>query len=136
MWIGTVTVVYFYRCFSLPIPSFKLISVLDDVVHFATGGYLDKCSVITRHHVDVAVLLSMLSVQVLRRLYECLCVSMFSSSARIHLVHYILGMFFYPAVAFTSLLHLDSVGDAEISQAFSLCKNMILVAKHLTYRSV
>jgi len=124
VWIWTVTTVYFYHCFSLPIPSFKFISVLVNLIHYVTGGYLEKCAVITRHHVDVAIVLSMLSVQVFRRLYECVFVSVLSKGARMHLVHYILGMFFYPAMAFTSLLHLDSISDEEVSIAFSFCKNI------------
>lgn len=62
---------------------------------------------------DTAVVLSMLSLQVTRRLYESLFVSVFSSSARMHLLHYALGLFFYPAVALTALIHLDTVDHLE-----------------------
>ena len=80
------------------------------MIEFVTGGFLQRncASELTQNHFDVAVVLTMLSVQVVRRLYECLFVSVLSPSARMHLVHYILGMFFYPGVAFTSLLHMDS----------------------------
>ncbi len=61
-----------------------------------------------QQHTDVSVVLSMLSLQVARRLYERLFMSA-SSNARMHFLHYVLGMFFYPAVAFTALLHLDSM---------------------------
>lgn len=62
---------------------------------------------LTQQHVDVAVVLNILSVQVVRHLYERLFVSA-ASNARMHVLHYVLGMFFYPAVAFTALLHLNS----------------------------
>ena len=65
-----------------------------------------------QQHLDTAVVLSMLSLQVARRLYECLFVSVFSSS-RIHVLHYVLGLFFYPAVALTALLHLDTIDLGE-----------------------
>ena len=102
--------VYFNSCVlkrSAPIP------VLDDIITLITGGFPHhQCQLAPtqQQHVDTAVVLSMLSVQVVRRLYECLFVSVFSDS-RIHLVHYMLGMFFYPAVALTALLHMDVGGE-------------------------
>lgn len=108
MWVLGITVVYFNSCIlprSLPIP------LLDDIINLITGGFLhQQCQSMQQQHVDTAVVLGMLSVQVLRRLYECLFVSVFSDS-RIHLVHYILGIFFYFAVPLTALLHLDVRGE-------------------------
>lgn len=91
--------------------SYERIPVLDHIVNVTTGGFIQhKCASVAlqQEHVDVAVVLGMLSVQVTRRLYECLCVSVFSD-ARIHLLHYVLGVLFYTAVALTTLLHLDNV---------------------------
>ena len=108
LWIWSLTLTYFLRCIPIPLHIPKSIPVLSDVIMFVTGGFLrNNCSVVTQHHVDAAVVLSMLSFQVARRLYECLYVSVFSD-ARMHVLHYILGMYFYPAVAFTALLHLDA----------------------------
>ena len=105
-WILSISLVYSRSCVlfqSNPVP------ILDDLVSLVTGGYIShQCRSVLQQHTDTAVVLGMLSVQVVRRLYECLFVSVFSN-ARIHLVHYILGMFFYPAVALTALLHLDSM---------------------------
>ena len=102
-----MTLVYFCSCFSIP---FVSVPYLDRVITMVTGGFIrSQCrsSIPTQQqHVDVAVVLSMLSVQVARRLYERLFVSA-PSNARMHWLHYILGLYFYPAVAFTALLHLN-----------------------------
>ena len=108
MWILSITVVYFNSCI---LPQSPPIPLLDDVVTLITGGFLHhQCQSMKQQHVDIAVVLGMLSVQVLRRLYECLFVSVFSDS-RIHLGHYVLGMFFYFSVPLTALLHLDVGGE-------------------------
>lgn len=101
--------VYFQSCILV---RFRLPSVplLDEIVSVITGGFLrHQCqhTPLRQRHVDTAVVLSMLSLQVVRRLYECFFVSVFSD-ARIHLLHYVLGLFFYPAVALTALLHVDT----------------------------
>lgn len=109
MWILSISVVYFNSCVLVQSPPIPL---LDDIISLITGGFLHRqcrSAPMQQQRVDTAVVLSMLSVQVVRRLYECLFVSVFSDS-RIHLVHYVLGMFFYPAVALTALLHLDGEG--------------------------
>jgi 3-oxo-5-alpha-steroid 4-dehydrogenase 3 len=110
MWIVSITLVYFNTCI---LQKLKSIPIIDDIITLVTGGFLHhqcQSAPSQQQHVDTAVVLSMLSVQVVRRLYECLFVSVFSDS-RIHLVHYVLGMFFYPAVALTALLHVDHRGD-------------------------
>lgn len=98
--------VYFSAALSL-----QKVPVLNDMVDVLTGSFINlKCQSVAlqQGHVDVALVLGMLSVQVCRRLYECVFVSVFSD-ARIHLFHYVLGMWYYPAVALTSLLHLHTV---------------------------
>ena len=73
-----------------------------------TGGLLHReCTEVSQYHFNVFVVLLLLCVQVSRRLYECLYVSVFSTS-RMHLVHYVLGLYFYTAVGPTALLHLNS----------------------------
>ena len=119
-WIWSVSFVFFSTCLfqssSPPVP------LLDAVVSFVTGGYLQQqCWGVPlgQHHVDTAVVLSMLSLQVARRLCECLFVSVFADSSKIHLLHYALGLFFYPAVAFTALLHLDNTsGELKVFSLF------------------
>ena len=62
---------------------------------------------VSQREVDVAMVLLLVCVQVSRRLYECLCVSVFSES-RMHILHYVLGMYFYTALGPTALLHLTT----------------------------
>lgn len=112
-WIISITLVYFHTCVSIPYLLSKQIPILDDIILLITGDFLlDKCGSVPmqQQHVDTAVVLSMLSVQVTRRLYECLFISVFSD-ARIHFLHYVLGMFFYPAAALTTLLHLHTINS-------------------------
>lgn len=115
-WILSITLVYSCSCVPVPFLQYKQIPVLGDVVRFHIGEFLNlKCYLVPtqQQHMDTAVVLSMLSLQVTRRLYESLFVSVFSSSARMHLLHYTLGLFFYPAVALTALIHLDTVDRLE-----------------------
>ena len=63
------------------------------------------------HHTASYILL-LSTIQSFRRLYECIFVSKFSTSARIHLCYVILGFSFYPMVTVTILasagrIHLD-----------------------------
>lgn len=111
LWIVTLNLVYIHRCIPIPFSlDSKPILFLDSIIELITGGFLGRnCSLaLTQHHFDVVLVLSMLTFQVSRRLYECFFVSVLSPSARMHPVHYILGIFYYPAVAFTAILHLDS----------------------------
>lgn len=112
---------------------FEWIPVLDHVINTVTGESIPlacQSVMVQQEHVDVAVVLSMLSVQVLRRLYECLCVSVFSD-ARIHLFHYALGMLYYPMVAFTALLHLRNIKHSSESSVSSARKLLSIIPLEL-----
>ena len=111
-WIISITIVYFFHCVYLHCVR---VPILDNIIHLVTGNFLHMKCLLTfsQRHMDVIVVLSMLIVQVIRRLYECLYVTVFSD-ARIHLVHYILGLCFYPAAALTALLHLNVPSDKGI----------------------
>lgn len=112
VWILSVTLVFIHSCFLEELLQFPRLPVLDEAVSLVTGGFLHRhcpAAPMQQEHLDTAVVLSMLSLQVARRLYESLFVSVFSKS-RIHVLHYVLGMLFYPAVALTALLHLDTAG--------------------------
>ena len=127
LWILSITLVYYNTCL---VQLFKHVPILDDIINVTTGNYIArKCRTIAvqQEHVDVAVVLGMLSVQVAKRLYECLCVSVFSDDARMHLVHYFLGLFYYPAVAFTALLHLQGVGKSL--EQYSVCELSNLIGQ-------
>ena len=92
------------------------IPILSSTMDTLTGGlFQHQCTAVSQHHFNVFIVLLLLCVQVTRRLYECLCVSVFSSS-RMHLVHYALGLYFYTAVGPTALLHLKS-GESYIHVA-------------------
>ena len=84
------------------------IPIIGTAVNTLTGGLLHReCTEVSQYHFNVFVVLLLLCVQVSRRLYECLYVSVFSTS-RMHVVHYVLGLYFYTAVGLTALLHLNS----------------------------
>ena len=84
------------------------IPIIDTTINTLTGGLPhQECAEISQYHFNVFLVLLLLCVQVSRRLYECLYVSVFSRS-RMHIVHYVLGLYFYTAVGLTALLHLNS----------------------------
>ena len=56
---------------------------------------------------EVVIAMAMVCLQIGRRLYECLFVSTFSD-ARIHWLHYVLGVYFYTAIGPVIFLHLDN----------------------------
>ena len=60
---------------------------------------------LTQQHFDTLVAMALLCLQVSRRLYECLFVSVFSKS-KMHFLHYVLGIYFYTALGPTALLHI------------------------------
>lgn len=64
-------------------------------------GYLDSPNYYTIRNSSVFLALFMLSLQTLRRLYECIFISKFSQAAKMHLGHYLLGIFFYILVNIT-----------------------------------
>ena len=72
------------------------------------GDYVStRCSELSQCHFDVWLVLALVCMQVTRRLYECLFVSVFSDS-KMSILHYILGVYFYSCVGLTALLHLGS----------------------------
>lgn len=135
VWIWSITIGYFSHCITQSSSFLKPIQIIVSTIDFITDGNLKTCFALTRHHVDVAVVLSMLSVQVLRRLYECVFVSIFSNSARIHLLHYFLGLFFYTAVPLTSLGHLDSMKTSDTTLKSSLSKLKCVCVFQISYRN-
>lgn len=84
------------------------------------------CSVVTLHCVEVLLVLVMVCCQVTRRLYECLFVSVFSESS-MHVIHYLLGFFFYTALGPTALQHLHGEtglalqATCSFTEGISLC---------------
>ena len=81
------------------------IPIIGPVIDYLTGGLFgQECSHLSQYHFNVFLVLLILCIQVTRRLYECLYVSIFSTS-RMHIVHYVLGIYFYTAVGLTALLH-------------------------------
>lgn len=62
------------------------------------------CSV---RQLEVVMAMVMVFLQIGRRLYECLFVSVFSD-ARMHLMHYVLGLYFYTAIGPTIFYHFDN----------------------------
>ena len=82
------------------------IPIIGPVIDSITGSLFQQhCSTLSQCHFNVLLVLMLLCVQVTRRLYECLYVTVFSKS-RMHIVHYVLGFYFYTAVGLTALLHL------------------------------
>ena len=126
-----MTTVYFCRCVPIPYLGYVEIPILDDIIAMTTGGlFQQKCNAYySQQHIDAAVVLGMLSVQVTRRLYECLFISVFSDAAKIHVGHYLLGLFFYPAAALTALLHLHPINSK--GQRLTYAPFMIL-CDHMT----
>ena len=81
------------------------IPIIGPIIDILTGER--EHTEVGQYHFNVFLVLLLLCVQVTRRLYECLFVTVFSSS-RMHIVHYVLGLYFYTAVGLTALLHLQS----------------------------
>ena len=105
IWNYTLFSVFTLKCI---FHSNSPISIIDSTINTLTGGLLHReCTEVSQHHFNVFIVLLLLCVQVSRRLYECLYVSVFSTS-RMHIVHYLLGLYFYTAVGPTALLHLNS----------------------------
>ena len=104
------------------------IPIIGTAVNTLTGGLLHReCTEVSQYHFNVFVVLLLLCVQVSRRLYECLYVSVFSTS-RMHVVHYVLGLYFYTAVGLTALLHLNSgmeVCIPTVKQQNYLCVRLL-----------
>lgn len=65
----------------------------------------DEDSVLERKEIEVFLALSLLSLQTIRRLLECVFVT-HHSTCTMHCIHYILGLYFYTAVGPTALLHI------------------------------
>ena len=59
---------------------------------------------------EVLLTLVLLLVQTLRRLLECLYVTR-HSQRKMHMIHYVLGLYFYTAVGPTAMLHLHHTGE-------------------------
>ena len=63
---------------------------------------------------EVFLSLSLLLFQTLRRLLECLWVTR-HSKGRMHAVHYLLGFYFYTAVAPSATLHLSQESETVMT---------------------
>lgn len=82
--------------------------LINQLLRALTGQYVQaKCLAKTQLHFDTLIVLSLVCIQVMRRLYECLFVSIFSDSL-MSLSHYCMGLYFYTALGLTALLHLDT----------------------------
>ena len=105
LWNYSLFAAFTLRCIFHSDISIPIIGAFVDTI---TGGLLHRvCDGVSQYHFNVFLILLLLCVQVSRRLYECLYVSVFSSS-RMHIVHYVLGLYFYTAIGLTALLHLNS----------------------------
>ena len=89
--------------FALHLPLRYLRSIINTVA----GGQLQECSEVSQYHFNIFLVLLLLCIQVTRRLYECLYMTIFSNSW-MHIIHYVLGLYFYSAVGPTALLHIQS----------------------------
>lgn len=82
--------------------------LLGPVIESVLGDFVSsRCESLSQAHIEVLLVLTLVCLQVSRRLYECLFVSMFSDS-KIGAFHYLLGIYFYSCVGLTALLHLKS----------------------------
>uniref|UniRef100_F6ZUV3 Polyprenal reductase n=1 Tax=Ciona intestinalis TaxID=7719 RepID=F6ZUV3_CIOIN len=90
--------------------SFNLISLVS-IIAGCTGSlfYMSLFSWMNIHasvtptgdRLSLVIAVLLLTIQSLRRLYECLYVSMFSKTAKLMFVHYIWGLLYYPFVTAT-----------------------------------
>lgn len=107
--------------------------LLDPIVETVLGKFVTlRCpGHFSRAQFEVWLVLFLVCLQVSRRLYECLFVSVFSEN-KMGLVHYILGFYFYFGVGLTALLHLDS-GAFFFTQCnfFAQCK--LILPFHTSY---
>ncbi len=82
--------------------------LLDPIVETVIGKFVIlRCGHFSQAQFEVWLVLFLLCLQVSRRLYECVCESVFSDN-KMGLVHYIIGFYFYSSVGLVALLHLDS----------------------------
>lgn len=58
---------------------------------------------------DVFLTLTLLLIQTTRRLLECLLV-IEHSNRKMHVIHYVMGLYFYTAVGPTAMLHMNRSG--------------------------
>ncbi len=116
IWNLSILTLYLLSCMAgLPSSPDPLTAVLGPVIGPLVGVDLELAcrsetagGGITQKQFDVAVVLCLVCVQVARRLYECLFVSVFSPDGSMHVLHYIMGLYFYSALGPTALLHLTS----------------------------
>lgn len=113
IWNVSIFFLYLASCIArLPSPPFT--AVLGPVIRTLTGVDLQlSCrteegggGAVSQKQFDVALVLCLVCAQMMRRLYECVFVSVFSPSGRMHVLHYVLGIYFYTALGPTALLHL------------------------------
>ena len=78
---------------------------MEDLVHTLLPLQMSGQAYYSLQCFEVLLALILICCQVVRRLYECLCVTVFSSSS-MHFVHYVLGIYFYTALGPTTLTHL------------------------------
>lgn len=78
-------------------------TALGNPLHLSDGCHFDA-----RCRFEVLASLILICLQVSRRLYECLSVSVFSSSATMHVFHYVMGIYFYTAIGPTALMQMGS----------------------------
>ena len=70
------------------------------VIHFVLS-FVDTCVIISPYEsqlTDLQVIALLNLTQSVRRLYECLHISRFSPSAKIHIFHYLVGLIFYASI--------------------------------------
>lgn len=71
------------------------------------------------------IVLLMNLVQANRRLYECLYISKWNNSSKIHITHYIAGIFFYTAINLTPIL-LRNLGNEPLNS--KLLISLVVIA--------
>ena len=105
LWNFTV----FYHCVSVCVYNKPpTVPYMESALTFLSGLHVEEeCHTpgLTQQHFDTLMAMALICLQVSRRLYECLFVSVFSKS-KMHFLHYVLGIYFYTALGPTALLHI------------------------------
>jgi len=96
-------------------PSPFYVNTIIDLCTF--GKYTNPPHFQTTDHFSTLLCLALLCFQGSRRLYECFHVSVYSNST-IHILHYLLGHFFYAAQAITLLFASPSIAKISKISAF------------------
>jgi len=129
-----------YRAYFLRRKCPAILLTIIDLFTFDIYSY-QKPYFVNTDQTSAIIILTCLTIQGCRRLYECRLISVYSDSS-IHVAHYLMGLFFYSFQGITILIgapHIYSVrlraGELELKQRHYVGVAVFLVASAIQFQS-